>query len=574
MSAFIYQKDNFATKASFAVGESDFETLIESNFTLVDKTEVIQDIIDGSDKIFLFPRPRRFGKTLLMRMLKCFFEKSESPEKSKRHLFEPLKIWRAGEKYHAYQGRYPVIYLSFKDIKEPNFELAYQKFQTVIAEVYRDHGYLLESPALDAVEKEIFHTLLNETASRKHLENSLLYLSRWLERAYQQKVILLLDEYDSPIHVAYAKNYYTEMVEFMRSVMGAAFKDNTHLYRGVITGILRISKESMFSDLNNLTVYSILEQKYSEYFGFTQEELDLLLEQLEMKNQRESIQFWYNGYQFGNLEIYNPWSIINCLNNQGQLKPYWLNTANNHIVGELLAVTDPDTKANLEKFLKKEPIEARISEGITFNTLKLDADALYSFLLFTGYLKASKIRLAPVGDRYDCTLEVPNEEIRRLYQSLFEQWIAATINIANYQDLLRALTTGEVEEFERLLRKYVEASMSYFDATTEPEKFYHGFILGILVGLQQTHEVRSNRESGYGRADIWVVPKDPAKLGVILEFKRADQKKALGAEAKKALQQIKDKSYVQELKSQGISQVLTIGVAFYGKQIALCHAWG
>ena len=300
MPAYIYQKDNFAAGARFAIGQSDFEGLIEENATLVDKTEVIQALIDSTDHITLFPRPRRFGKTLLMRMLKCFFEKSE---KSKRHLFEPLKIWRAGEKYQAYQGQYPVIYLSFKDIKEPDFEQAYQKFQALIADVYRYHRALLDSPALDPAEKANFQSILDETASRKHLENSLLYLSRWLERAYQKPVILLLDEYDSPIHVAYAQNYYEEMIQFMRGLMGAAFKDNTHLYRGVITGILRISKESMFSDLNNLNVYSILSRKYGEYFGFTEEELDLLLEKCQLQKHRESIQTWYNGYQFGEWEI-------------------------------------------------------------------------------------------------------------------------------------------------------------------------------------------------------------------------------------------------------------------------------
>ena len=564
MPALIYQKDNFAAGPQFAIGQSDFEGLIEANATLVDKTEVIQALIDSTDQITLFPRPRRFGKTLLMRMLKCFFEKSAQ---SKQHLFEPLKIWKAGEKYQAYQGQYPVIYLSFKDIKEPDFEQAYQKFQALIAEVYRYHRSLLESPALDSAEKAHFQSILDETASRKHLENSLLSLSRWLERAYQQKVILLLDEYDSPIHVAYAKNYYQEMIEFMRGLMGAAFKDNTHLYRGVITGILRISKESMFSDLNNLNVYSILSRKYGEYFGFTQEELDLLLEKCQLQSHRESIQTWYNGYQFGEWEIYNPWSIVNCLQNEGELRPYWVNTANNSLVADMLAKADAGTKANLEKLLKDEPIEVQVSEGIVFNTLNLEASALYSFLLFTGYLKAKHVRFE---NRELCAqVSIPNEEVAILYQALFKNWMVDKIDLSNYDNLLSALTIGDMHEFERLLRLYIESSMSYFDADTQAEKFYHGFILGILVGLTQTHDVRSNRETGFGRADIVVTPKDPTKLGIILEFKRCDSEKALARDAKKALVQIGQMHYIAEQKAQGITQILLVGVSFHGKKIAL-----
>ena len=564
MSAFIYQKDNFAAGLRFAVGQSDFETLIESNFTLVDKSEVIQDIIDGTDQIFLFPRPRRFGKTLLMQMLKCFFEKST---KSKQHLFAPLNIWRAGKQYQAYQGRYPVIYLSFKDIKEPDFKLAYQHLQAVIADVYEYHAPILKGETLTPKEHVTFLAILNKTASKIDFENSLLYLSRWLERAYQEKVVILLDEYDSPIHTAYAKKYYQDMMDIMRGFMGATFKDNSHVYRGVITGILRVAKESMFSGLNNLAVYSILQKEYGEYFGFTQKEMDLVLKKCKLQKLKGKIREWYNGYQFGDLEIYNPWSIINCINKKGDFTPHWVNTADNSLLEDLLAKADVSTKANLEKLLRGESVDVSVSEGIVFNTLHLEADALYSFLLFTGYLKAKNVRME---HRKLCAqLSIPNEEIATLYQALFEHWITVRIDVSNYQNMLNSLTEGHVEEFERLLRNYVEASMSYFDADKQPEKFYHGFILGILVGLQQTHEVRSNRETGYGRADIWVIPKDHSKLGVLLEFKRTDKASLLVKDAKKALEQIKAQGYVKELKAKGIQQVRLIGVSFYRKKIAL-----
>lgn len=564
--ALIYQKDNFAAGLRFAVGESDFESLIESNACWVDKSLVMQDIIDSPDKIILFPRPRRFGKTLLMRMLKAFFEKSE---KSKRHLFEPLQIWAAGEAYQAQQGQYPVIYLSFKDVKEPDFELAYQKMQGEIKNAYAAHHYLLESNELSAEDREIFSAILKETASRKSFENSLLNLSRWLEAHHQKPVVLLLDEYDTPVHAAFQYKYYDDFIPFIRSVMGAAFKDNRHLYRGIITGILRVSKESMFSDLNNLNVYSILHKKYGEYFGFTQTELDLILEKSNLQAHRAVIQTWYNGYRFGDLDIYNPWSIINCIREQGLLRPYWVNTADNSLVGDLFAKADANTKANLEKLLKHEPIEIMVREGIVFNTLNLGAESLYTFLLFTGYLKASNVQLASMGDKYTCIAEIPNEEIYRLYQTLFEEWMTSRLDLYNYQSLLNTLTTGDVEGFERLLKRYLEASISYFDAVTEPEKFYHGFILGILVGLQQTHEVRSNRESGLGRADILVIPKDPSKLGVVLEFKRSDSPEALPQGAENALAQIEKRAYVKELQSQGIKKVLAMGVAFHGKAIIL-----
>lgn len=564
MPAFIYQKDGFESGIHFAIGQSDFERLIEEEAVFVDKTRAIQDIIDSKDQILLFSRPRRFGKTLLMTMLKAFFEKAAS---SKRHLFEPLQIWQVGTKYQEAQGRYPVLFLSLKDVKEPKFEAAYGKFQGLIQRTYQDHRYLLEEGALASEDQALYERILYKNASREELEEALRTLSKWLFAYHQEPVVLLLDEYDSPIHAAYAKGYYQDMIEFMRGFMGASFKDNPHLYRGVMTGILRVAKESLFSGLNNLKVYSMLGSQYGEYFGFTQDEVDLLLKQSHMEKLRSEIKRWYNGYVFGDVEIYNPWSIINCLSDKGRIEPYWVNTADNTLIQDILAKADPQVKANLELLMKKQPIEVEVSEGMTFNTLKLEPDALYSFLLFTGYLKASSVRLATKADCYFCTLEFPNEEVLRVYYSVFEKWMTHYIDASYYHNLLKALTIGDMYEFEFLLRRYVEASMSYFDAEGQPEKFYHGFILGILVGLTETHEVRSNRESGFGRADILVIPKDHRQLGIILEFKRTDREEDLPLDADKALAQIKDRHYAQEFHALGIKEILNIGVAFFGKKI-------
>ena len=378
-----------------------------------------------------------------------------------------------------------------------------------------------------------------------------------------------MDEYDSPIHAAYTEGYYKQLIGFMRSFMGSAFKDNSHLCKGVITGILRVSKEGMFSGLNNIDVYSLLSDKYAQYFGFTQEEVDVLLEKTGQPNNRQMIRDWYNGFKFGTCEIYNPWSIINYFSKGGEPNVYWVNTSDNDLVKQILAKSASGLKADFETLVSGGEIVRNIDEFITLPELFANEDIAFSLLLFSGYLQVTQKEI--VKTYYRCHLRIPNRETQALFEVLLESFFSASrYSRAQYQILLESLVTGDIEVFQKLLSHYLLACFSYFDATqTEPERFYHGFVLGLLVSLQETHIVKSNKESGYGRYDVLIIPKDPSRLGTIIEFKVVDKKSEIVQGIEKAFKQIEDQQYRIELESLGISKIQTLAIVFCGKQMKL-----
>jgi hypothetical protein len=392
---------------------------------------------------------------------------------------------------------------------------------------------------------------------------------RYLYGHYGAKPWLLIDEYDSPIQSGYIGGYYDQMIGFMRGLLGAALKNNFYLDRAVITGILRVSKESLFSGLNNLKVYSVFNQVYSEYFGFTESEVKQLLDQAGLVSYSAEIRAWYNGYQMGDQVIYNPWSIVNCVNEGGELKPYWVNTSDNVLVKKLLAQGDRTVKDQLELLIRQEPIQAVIDENMVFGDLDTNANALWSLLLFSGYLKASNLKQKRT--KLEATLTIPNQEVLALYCDIIQDWFTLSLGETRYEAFLKSLTTGAVEEFTDRLQRYLLETASIFDVSGhDPEKFYHGFVLGLIISLQATHEVQSNRESGYGRYDVMLIPKDRSELGIVMEFKVVrDPAKDLKLAAQDALNQINARQYKTTLRQKGITKILQLGLAFCGKQVEL-----
>lgn len=394
-------------------------------------------------------------------------------------------------------------------------------------------------------------------------------LSEYVYRYYDKKVIILIDEYDVPIQSSYVNNYYNEMIEFMRNLLSGAFKDNTSLQKAMITGILRVSRESIFSGLNNLKVESILSDNLSDKFGFTDSEIEKLVSDYNIKEELNNIKDWYNGYYFGETTIYNPWSILNYLSSpKAGLKPYWVNTSSNDLVGILLSKGSKEVKKNLEDLVNGNNIEKIIDENIVMGDIEKSSDNLWSFLLFTGYLKVNSKKRKGLKDYY--TLSIPNLEVTTLYYDLIEKWFEDTITKENYELMISSLITGDIKIFGKLLKQFVLKSVSYFDVGGyEGEKVYHAFVLGMLISLNDTHEVLSNRESGYGRYDVMIIPKDASMLGIVIEFKKLDpdDEETLEETADEALKQIIDKKYTTELKSRGINNIKEIGIVFKGKEI-------
>ncbi len=550
---------------NFPIGTSDFEKIRLSDAEYVDKTQWIAEILQDKKEVLLFPRPRRFGKTLNLSMLKYFFDL----RRDSKHLFKNLMIEKLPEFAHV--NRYPVIHLTLKDVKADTYESAITKIGMVIAKVYTEHAYLLESTILDVDAREYFAAVKGVRATKEQLETSLYDLSDWLHAYHQTKTVILMDEYDSPVHAAYTEGYYEQLIGFMRSFMGSAFKDNSHLFKGVITGILRVSKEGMFSGLNNIDVYSLLSDKYAQYFGFTQEEVDVLLEKTGQPDNRQMIRDWYNGFKFGTCEIYNPWSLINYFSKGGEPNVYWVNTSSNDLVKDILAEGAGSLKSEFEALMRGESISQLIDEFVTLPELRNQANMAFSLLVFSGYLKImSKER---IGTRYRCQICIPNREIQELFEGLFSAFFnTKTYSMDQYSALLTSLVTGDIVLFEELLQDYLLATFSYYDVTEkEPERFYHGFVLGLLVSLQNTHWVKSNKESGYGRYDVLIIPKDQTQypLGTMIEFKVVRKPEGLDQGIEIAFQQIEDQKYRVELEALGISKIQTLAIVFCGKQMKL-----
>ncbi|CAN2039554.1 AAA ATPase-like domain-containing protein, nuclease domain-containing [Candidatus Magnetomoraceae bacterium gMMP-15] len=549
------------TKRKLPIGISNFKKLRDNNFHYIDKSMFIKEVIEASAEVLLFPRPRRFGKTLNLSMLRYFFEKSNE---DKSNLFNGLKIYD-DEFFKKHQGQYPVIYLTFKDIKALSWENSYEGIREIISEEVERHNELLNWDGLSDRVKTRLKSIINGNASQRIYENSLLILSKELHRCHGAPVVILIDEYDTPLHSAYINNYYDEVISFIRNFLGCGLKDNEHLFKGVITGILRVAKESVFSGLNNLGVYSLLVPEFAQIFGFTEKETKKLLSDFDIEKQYDEVAYWYNGYLFGGEVIYNPWSLLNyAASKDKKPRPYWLNTADTSMIDKLATRGGRELREELGCLLDRDVITKPIYESIVMKDLEKRDNLLWSFLLFSGYLKTVE-----QIDNEMFKLQIPNNEVSMIYRKLIQNWFDEKIESNQLEEMLRALEIGDIKLFQRMLRLIVKQIMSYHDLSGQPEKVYHALVLGMLVWLSYKYEIRSNRESGYGRYDIMLKPKDLNKQGIIIEFKRVykDEGETPEGTLEDALKQIEEKQYAAELEAAGVNNILKLAIAFQGKEL-------
>lgn len=552
-------------KKPLPIGTSDFKSLIDKGCLYIDKSLFIQELIENDDEVVLITRPRRFGKTLNLSMLRYFFD---SLEEDRSYLFKDLKIWD-NETCRAMQGKYPVIFLSFKDVKHSSWEKAFEGFQSLLSEAFLRHEYLLNGEILNKAEKDDFNKILLKEGSQVLTENSLKHLIKWLHHYHKNQVILLIDEYDTPVHSAYVGKFYEHAIEFIRNLLSGCLKDSSHLKKGVLTGILRITKESIFSGLNNVSTFTVLSETFNDKFGLLESEVSGLLENYDLLPMLPEFKKWYNGYRVGSCNgIYNPWSVLKCVADNGAFYPYWVNTSDNALMKQLIARGSADLKADIEVLLRGGIVEKRIEDGIVFPMLDQVSGLVWSLLLYCGYLT---IETTP-SYGISCRLCIPNIEVGELYRTMILEWFERSIEEHKYSMLLNTLIKGDVDTFSRLFQEFMLSSVSVFDVPLEEsEKIYHAFILGMLVGLKDRYEVKSNRESGLGRYDVMLIPKNRNELGIIMEFKKIDrfEKTDLENAVTSALKQIEDRKYDQELIDRGITNILYLGFAFEGKEVLI-----
>lgn len=551
------EKDNDEKKRKpLPIGISDFKMAVEEYY-YVDKTLLIRDFLDNRPMVSLFTRPRRFGKTLNMDMLRVFFEKTE--ENTSKY-FKDKMIWQCGEPYTSYQGKYSIIFLSFKDVKCSSWEDTFQQIKELITTEYQRHMELETSDKLSVYEKEKFIKIAKGDAGNLECQMSLELLSRLLAKHHEEKAIIIIDEYDTPIQQGHVCGFYQDVVNFMRNLFSCGLKDNPSLAFGFMTGILRVAKESIFSGLNNITIYSILDPKYSQYFGFTKEEVQEMLEYYNVSDKYEEVCEWYDGYLFGDTEIFNPWSVINYIENSCFPKAFWQSTGSNDIVGEVIACATPEIAEDLHKLLSGQNITTFVDTSVIYPEVQNNPYSIYSFLLVAGYLRVSKIYPQHDGN-FMCEVGIPNKEISYVYEK--EVLNKTNQNVAAIS-ISQAIFSGDTERLQKQLDKFMVESISSFD--TANEGFYHGMMLGLCAVLSNRYQVSSNRESGLGRFDIMLIPRVKAIPAFIYEFKYTkDEKTDLELLADEALKQIDDKKYDAELSARGISNVVKIGIAFRGK---------
>ena len=559
-------------------GIHDFKELIESNCYYVDKSMFIHELVTrGPNKVTIIPRPRRFGKTLNMTMLKYFFEKNLDGS-SNVHLFEGLAITQYPE-IMARQGKYPVIFISFKGIKSSTWDGCYKKIVDVIVEEYKNHSSMLEHEVLDIFEKDFFNAIISQKADKNDYEKALKMLSMFLLKMYSTKPIILIDEYDAPMQSGFEFEYYEEIKNFMYSFFCAGLKDNNNLEFAVITGILRVAKDSLFSGMNNSASYSLLDDIYADKFGFVQSEVDAILAYFQTPLDRASIREWYNGYRVGLPKydaqgnesftmIYNPWSIIECVNKKS-LGTHWINTGGHMLIQETMRKALAEDKEHLLQLLDGGSVEKTISDTIVFRDVFHDSNAMWSFLVFTGYL-TWKRRTNMVG-KTTASLITPNFEVLDSLRSMVMSWFAAPeCQQLKFKKMLSGIIDGIPEVFLKAFQFNVLASVSYFDINEDGESVYQAFMLGIMVSLGDTHEITTNRESGTGRYDMCIIPHDTSQAGAIIEFKRrkAARQGPLEGFAANALDQIKEKNYTTVMHTRNIHKIAKIGLAFEGKLMA------
>ena len=537
------------------IGEDDFKRLIENNNYYVDKTRLIEDILTRGSLVNLFPRPRRFGKTLTISMLDNYFNIKK--KEVNKNLFKGLEIEKSSKEIQKEKGKYPVISLNLKEIKAENWKLEFNLLKNIISKLYYDHIEVQE--VLNETEKRDYNAILLKMADEAVYQLSLKNLSQYLMRLYKERVIILIDEYDAPIEKGYIEGFYDEVIDFMRNFFGAALKTNDALKFACITGILRVSKESIFSGLNNIDIYSILNEQYSEYFGFLPEEVDKILDEYGMKDRKEDIKKWYDGYNFGGTEIYNPWSILKAISRK-EIDYYWTNTGGTDILEEILKKSSSIIKQELEQLLIGEIIKVKLDENIVYSEISGSRENIYNFMLMSGYLTVEKIERE--GKYKIGYLKIPNLEVEVAFENMINRWFQEKTGREEIIKLQKALLEERKEIVEELLNSLMEKSMSYFD---NAENFYHGFVLGLMVDMGKDYVVLSNRESGFGRYDMKIEKMDKS-VGIILEFKTAKEDEKMEEEARNALEQINNNKYYIEMKEKGITNILKYGIAFNNKK--------
>ena len=551
------------------IGESDFKKLVD-NYYYVDKTLMLKEFIDSRPKVSLFTRPRRFGKTLAMNMFKTFFEISDT-DNSK--YFRDKKIWSCGEKYRREQGKYPVISITFKDIKFSTWAQSLEAIRDVLAAEYRRHIYLLESDKCNEYDKKYFRTVAEGSVTEVGLTSAFRTLSTMLHIHYGTPVIIIIDEYDTPIQQGYTADYYNQIISFMRNLLSGAFKDNPDLAFGFLTGILRIAKESIFSGLNNLAIHSILDDKYSEFFGFTADEVREMTEYYDVSEKYDDICEWYDGYRFGNKEIFNPWSVINYFYNNCFPKAYWQSTGDNSIIRQIVAEANDETADNLRKLMQGQIVSSYIDTSVIYPEIQSNPTTIYSFLLAAGYLKIVNKDNLHDGNSI-CDIAIPNKEIFYVYEREILSALSDVISQSTAIAIQQAIIKQDIPKLQEQLQKMLLTTISSFDYAHE--NFYHGLILGICAIMNNLYRVDSNRESGHGRYDIQLKPYNKKLPGIIIELKVLKKDVAvecidseLEKSARDALDQIEKKQYVTAMKQEGITRFFKIGVSFYKKHVKL-----
>ena len=553
-------------KKALPIGISDY-IRAQSEYYYVDKTLLIKEFLDKKPLVSLFTRPRRFGKTLNMDMLRVFFEISKEDTSV---YFKDKAIWQCGREYTKHQGQYPVIFLTFKDVKFDSWEATIDKIRGLLQVEFGRHLELKESDKLAEYEIEYFSKILEAKANEVELTSSLENLSRMLFKHYGKAPIIIIDEYDTPIQEGYTEDFYDEIIRFMRNFFSGAYKDNKNLSYGFLTGILRIAQESIFSGLNNLTVNSVMDEDYDRFFGFTYPEVHQMMKYYGVSDKDEELKDWYNGYRFGNTEIYNPWSVINYISKGCIPQAYWVNTGKNEILEDVLKSATDDVAEKLYALLQGERVIARIDQNVVYRSLSEDTENIYSLLLVAGYLKALTKELQGDGS-YLCEVSIPNREIAAVYKNeIFSHLLqigAITRTTAN--KIAESLYANNLEKLQKAIAEYMDKSISFYDAGAEG--FYHGLALGLVALMDNHYKIKSNRESGDGRYDISLIPRESKYPGIIMELKWKSglEEEALEALSGEALRQIDDKRYDSEMSYDGVEKLLKLGIAFSGKKVKI-----
>ena len=554
-------------KQPIAIGVENYKTIIENNYYYIDKTWMLKELADQKGTVNLFTRPRRFGKTLTLSMVRTFFEDERNYAGEKidnRRYFEGKKIMEAGEKYTDELGQYPVIKLSLKSAKQPTYEMAYNCLRNEMIYEFDRHRYVLEGKRLSDAEKKSYERILDKTAEAGEYETALKLLSACLKKYHGKNTIILIDEYDVPLENAYFRGFYDQMIDFIRSLFESALKTNDALEFAIVTGCLRISKESIFTGLNNLEINSVLSNNYAEYFGFTGEEVEQMLKNYGLEEKLPEVKQWYDGYLFGETEVYNPWSIINYVKtaiseSQPFPKPYWSNTSSNSIIRELVEEADSDTKEEIQMLIDGKTIEKPVHEDITYGEIHKSQDNLWNFLFFTGYLKVVSKRFE--DRRIYLTMSIPNDEVLTIYEDTIREWFDRQTKAIDFQPFYRAVLDGKTEEMEDFLSSLLEKSISYYD---NREAFYHGVMVGLFGGLSG-YAMKSNREDGNGRPDLVLSPYNPRKPVIIFEFKSCKKYTEMAEGCRAALDQIEEKDYAAPFLDKGYTRIMKYGICFCEK---------